>query len=215
MRQKATPDEMVSVVRDAEKPLTTVDIADRVGVTRQTINNYQDDLESHPEVTTANVAGSTTFWHAASGLATDIDDLVVLDGEIVHRIENLAEERCDVDERGISQSEAPRRIVEEGLDAIEADSQEPAVVSDGGVPAENLVALTMAGSAAFATVIFGVVGLVATAFVVTGTSLTPWDLLGVLIWSLPFGVVTALIALIAYLSAETGLVTSWIRGETT
>lgn len=124
--------------------------------------------------------------------------------QLADEVKNFAEER------GISQSEALRRIVEAGL------SEEQSPVADGGQPVEQVVALTVAGIGAFATIFLGIVGFIAGLFKVTGASMTAWDISGaVLGMSIPAGIVTAAIAVSAYWLADSKFAVSRIEGHET
>lgn len=62
MPRKVTVDDMVAAVREAGRPCTKQDIADRTGVTRQTIANYSHELEDDPRVECGMVGQATAYW---------------------------------------------------------------------------------------------------------------------------------------------------------
>lgn len=71
MPPKVTVDEMVHAVKEAEKPLTARDIANKIGVTRQTISNHRDDLESDARVEYGKVGNATAYWFAGDENQSD------------------------------------------------------------------------------------------------------------------------------------------------
>jgi hypothetical protein len=64
MPRKVTVDDMVNAIEDAERPCTKQDIADRTGVTRPTIINYEDELKQDPRVEFGKVGSATAYWSA-------------------------------------------------------------------------------------------------------------------------------------------------------
>ena len=59
----ATVPAMVDAIENAEKPAVTVgDIADALDVSNETIRRHRDELESHPDVSTAKVGRATAYW---------------------------------------------------------------------------------------------------------------------------------------------------------
>jgi hypothetical protein len=62
MAKKVTLDELVAAVHSADKPLTETEIGEVVGVTRPTVANYRDELQSHPEIAYGDVGGSRAYW---------------------------------------------------------------------------------------------------------------------------------------------------------
>ena len=63
MAQSADPDKFVRVVEQAERPLTSGEVADRAGCSPQTVRNYRDRLESHPRVQTVKIGQNTTYTY--------------------------------------------------------------------------------------------------------------------------------------------------------
>jgi len=59
-----TLEEMVEAVRDADRPLTRGDIAERVGVTRQALDARQDELEADPRLTYDQIGNARAYWIA-------------------------------------------------------------------------------------------------------------------------------------------------------
>lgn len=64
MPAKASVDEMIDVVLDADRPLTEADIGERVGVTRRTVSNHREELQNHPAIEYGKVGRATAYWVA-------------------------------------------------------------------------------------------------------------------------------------------------------
>lgn len=63
MARKATVDKMIKAIRESDKPaLTKQDIADGVGVSWQTINNHEQELEDDPRVQSGKVGKAKVYW---------------------------------------------------------------------------------------------------------------------------------------------------------
>jgi len=57
---------MAEAVVDAERPLTTTDIGDRVGVSDQTVRRARDELKADDRIDYGKVGRSTAFWPAVN-----------------------------------------------------------------------------------------------------------------------------------------------------
>lgn len=61
--RKASIDDYVDAIRTHDRPaLTKQDIADAVGVSRQTVHNHSDDLEADPRVAKGKIGKATVYW---------------------------------------------------------------------------------------------------------------------------------------------------------
>jgi hypothetical protein len=62
MPRKVTVDDMVGAVEELGRPCTKQDIADRTGVSRQTIANHADELESDDRIRSGKVGTAKAYW---------------------------------------------------------------------------------------------------------------------------------------------------------
>lgn len=66
MAKGDTVDEMVTAVLEADKPLTTTGVADRAGVSDQTVRNYLDEFKEDGRVEYGQVGRGVAFWPAGA-----------------------------------------------------------------------------------------------------------------------------------------------------
>lgn len=109
--------------------------------------------------------------------------------QLAESVEDYAEER------GISQSEALRRIVERGLENMDKSEE---AMTDGGRSDADLAALNVMSSAAVVALVGGVAGF----FSVFGISLTPWSLAGPLFVIGGIAAVIAVVASVVYFTSS-------------
>lgn len=70
----ATLDKMVTAITESKKPvLTKQDIANRLSVSWQTINNHEDELQNHPSIQKHKVGKSTAYSINQDNQAKSVD----------------------------------------------------------------------------------------------------------------------------------------------
>lgn len=118
MPAKASLSDMVAAIRDADRPVTASEVAEGAGVTKRTVNNYKEELKSHDEIEAETVGGATAYWHIETGLGVELEDVLLLEGDVTEKVRERA------NEEGRDEEEVARELLEKGLEEAENEPTE-------------------------------------------------------------------------------------------